>query len=93
MHVTVPEVANRYAQENATEDCPQTANGDKADQDIAGYLEMLLHKHSKVLEQDGSLHTEKAAVVYPDRNPEPVEAIGLSFVAEVPVMLAHSILH
>jgi hypothetical protein len=56
-------MANRSAQEDPAEDCPQTAGRSKGNQDVAGDLEVLLYEHREVLEENRYLYTKQSCVV------------------------------
>lgn len=60
-----PEVADRCAAEDSTEDGPARVCGDESDQSIVNSPERLLWEDAKVLQQDGQLRTIEGRVVRP----------------------------
>jgi hypothetical protein len=66
-----PEVADRSAAEDGTEDCPARVCGDECDQPVIHPPERLLGEDAKVLQQDGQLRAVESRIVRPQTDPEP----------------------
>ena len=60
-----PEVADRSAAEDGTEDGPARVCGDECDQSVVHPPERLLWEDTKVLQQDGQLRAVESRVVRP----------------------------